>query len=355
MSTPMVNKRPPLATTAGVAPAVQRRLHHTLFVAGSLALGGLFTLLGTALTAFSAFVAYRLTHPRACAFSHMHRDSRRNARKVWTSPPRIVRFHSSDGVALFGRLFKGTRRSAIVLAHGYTACQEELLELAAHLQARGYNVLLFDFRNHGRSGLGRQGSSIGYHERQDICAAVRYLKRRRSIDPQGIGVLGMSMGAATALLAAADCEDIRAVVADSPFADLREAFHYGIGTFYNGLPVNVVAGPLLLFSEMFSGVAVKKIRPLDVIEKIAPRPILFIHGLDDAVIHHDHSRKLYEAYSGPKDMWSVEGADHVQAGINHPDEYLKRVDDFFSTNLAALWASTSAHTCCRARPPSVSC
>lgn len=335
MSTPMLNTTPAFAPTAGVAPAVRRRLLHPIFIISSLALGGLFTILGTIITAFSALIAYRLTHPRTCAFSHMHHDARRNARKVWTSPPRLVRFHSSDGVALFGRLFKGTRRSAIVLAHGYTACQEELLELAAHLQARGYNVLLFDFRNHGRSGASKQGSSIGYREREDVCAAVRYLKRRRSIDPQGIGVLGMSMGAATALLAAADCEDIRAVVADSPFADLREAFHYGIGTFYNGLGANMVAGPLLMFSEMFSGVPVKKIRPLDVIEKIAPRPIMFIHGLEDEVIHHDHSRKLSEAYSGPQETWWVEGARHVQAGVNHPDEYLRRVDSFFSTHLAA--------------------
>jgi len=332
-------QQPVLSRTLAVTPAALQKQPRVLLTA-SIALGGLFTLCGTAFTALSALAAYRLTHPTTCMFHHLHTTSRRNARKNWTKPPRIVRFRSGDSLRLFGRYFAGTKGDAIIICHGFTACQEELMEVAARLQALGHSVLLFDFRNHGRSAASKRGSSIGYHERQDVCAAVQYLKRRKGVDPHRIGVIGLSMGAATALFAAAECDDIRAVVADSPYASLHDTFYYGFRSFYSGMGANLVATPLLRFSEMFSGINAKKIRPIDIVSKIAPRPIMFIHGLADEVIRSADSIQMYDSYAGPKEQWLVDGAHHVEAGMLYPEEYLQRVDKFFNNYLTVVSAPT---------------
>src|SRR6185369_7667751 len=81
-----------------------------------------------------------------------------------------------------------------------------------------YNVLLLDHRGHGDSGGLR--TTIGYEERLDVHAAVDVLVER-GLGP--VGIFGMSMGAATAILAAAEDERIAAIVADSPYARLRWA------------------------------------------------------------------------------------------------------------------------------------
>ena len=87
----------------------------------------------------------------------------------------------------------------------------------------GYNVLMFDFRGHGRSE--GQHVSMGYYERQDLLGAVDYLQRW-GIDR--VGVMGFSMGGAVAMATAPHSEAIRAVVSDGGFACLSDAIAAGV-------------------------------------------------------------------------------------------------------------------------------
>ncbi|PZS00663.1 MAG: hypothetical protein DLM69_06190 [Candidatus Chloroheliales bacterium] len=193
-------------------------------------------------------------------------------------------------------------------------------------------MLLFDFRGHGKSG--GKHSSIGYKERRDLYAAVRYVKSRPEVDPERIGVIGVSMGAATAILTAAECAAIKAVVADSSFATLRDVVYQGFRNTFK-LPGPVVAGPLMMFSEMFSGFRASQVRPIDVVNLIAPRPIMFIHSQADQLINYSHCDRLFEAAAEPKSRWLVADASHARAGELYYDEYMARVNDFFEQNLSA--------------------
>jgi uncharacterized protein len=88
-----------------------------------------------------------------------------------------------------------------------------MLQSATFLYKHGYNVLLFDFQSYGLS----QGmmSTLGMVESEDILAAITFLHGLPDTMPSKIGVLGLSMGATAAVLAAARSNDILDLVADS--------------------------------------------------------------------------------------------------------------------------------------------
>ena len=126
-----------------------------------------------------------------------------------------------DGPDIFGWLLPSTGRRAVVLIHGLESYSWdwEHPELAQAYVDAGFHVLLFDLRGHGRSTGNRLG--LGWHERGDVRAAVDLLLAR-GFRPGSIGVHGGSYGAVVALLAASITPEIAAVVADSPFADVRD-------------------------------------------------------------------------------------------------------------------------------------
>jgi len=96
-----------------------------------------------------------------------------------------------------------------------------MLPHADFLHEAGYSVLLFDFRSSGES----EGDAVtmGFHERGDVQGAVQYLKRRSDADGESLWVLGVSMGAATAIMTAAVTPELKAVVSESSFKSVDSA------------------------------------------------------------------------------------------------------------------------------------
>jgi pimeloyl-ACP methyl ester carboxylesterase len=91
------------------------------------------------------------------------------------------------------------------------------------LHARGWNALLFDLRHHGQSGGGV--SSFGYFEKEDVHAATA-LARARSAGP--VVLWGVSLGGASATLAAAEDPSVGGVVCDSSYRSLRDTVAHHI-------------------------------------------------------------------------------------------------------------------------------
>ncbi|HEU4759555.1 MAG TPA: alpha/beta fold hydrolase [Dehalococcoidia bacterium] len=240
--------------------------------------------------------------------------------------PQEVRFHSRDGTPLFGLFLPGRRRHpGVVLCHGYHRSLAEPFDLGLRLNREGYHVLLFDFRGCGRSG-GRF-TTLGYKETWDVLAAVDCLKARLAGAP--IGILGISMGAAAAIMAAAQTQDVRALVLDSPYADLEGVMRRQIPDF---LPFRwlVPFGWLSVFAgQLLSGGRLHGARPVDHIARIAPRPVLFIWGERERFIPHEQIGELFEAAGQPKEMWLAPGSDHAVARLDYPKEYERRVLNFF--------------------------
>jgi len=121
-----------------------------------------------------------------------------------------VSFPASDGVTLRGWWVPspGAER-ALILLHGQAGSMDPDVQYLPALHAAGFHVLQFDFRAHGRS-AGRL-STIGYLEIQDVLGAVAFVRDK---GVYRVGLLGFSMGARVAILAAPLLAEVRAVVAD---------------------------------------------------------------------------------------------------------------------------------------------
>ena len=241
-----------------------------------------------------------------------------------------VTFTSTDGLRLAGWYIPSRNRAAIILCHGLGTNRADMLPQAVLLAEHGYGSLLFDFRAHGES----EGEMVtyGYAETDDVLAAVDYLLSRPDVDPQRIGILGGSLGAATALRAAARSIHLKAVVAESAFTSLEDELASSF-TVFSGLPAFPFAPLTVAFAQWQTGLRISEVRPIDDIPSIAPRPVFIIHGTDDDTIPAEQGLRLYEAAGEPKELWMVDGMGHESAVNRFPDEYEKRVIGFFDKAL----------------------
>lgn len=220
----------------------------------------------------------------------------------------------------------------IIMVHGGEGHRADphvrMLDIASDLVKGGYNVLMFDLRGHGQSDGNRM--SAGYYEKRDLIGAVDYIKGRNF---EHIGVLGFSMGAATALMAAAENGDIDAVVADSSFADLKDMMEPEFSKRTN-FPKFFLPS-LLLMVKIIYGVDFNAIKPVDMVSRIAPRPVLFIHGEEDELVSVQHAFRLQKASQNPQNqLWIVPGAGHAGSYAAHPKEYRDKIIAFFERVLS---------------------
>jgi pimeloyl-ACP methyl ester carboxylesterase len=250
-------------------------------------------------------------------------------------PVRDVRFTASDGVHLAGWLaLRSPDAPTIILVHGFKASHQNMLPWARYLYAAGYNVLLYDSRGCGQSDGWKIG--LGATETDDLIGAARYLAGLSDLKIKGFGALGVSLGAGTVILAAAREPSLVAVVADSAWADEEPQLDR-----MGSIPIGPLAAPVLPYEpalvNALVGADLRATRPLAVVGSIAPRAVLFIHSADDTNTTTPLSgeRALYAAAGSPKAEWIAPNGGHAGALNAHPDEYQRRILDFFRTYLDA--------------------
>jgi fermentation-respiration switch protein FrsA (DUF1100 family) len=84
------------------------------------------------------------------------------------------------------------------------------------------------------------------------------------------------------------------------------------------------------------GYRLSDIRPIDAIGKLAPRPVLIIHGANDSLIPVAHARQLFAAAHQPKELWIDEHAEHCGAYFTDRRAYVRRVTEFFDQYLLSI-------------------
>jgi dipeptidyl aminopeptidase/acylaminoacyl peptidase len=241
--------------------------------------------------------------------------------------PERVTLPSTTGITISGTFFPGRSRTTIIISHGYGNDQNEVLPFAAFLQRAGYSVFTYDMRSRG--GSGGDAITMGALEQYDLVSVVDYLVARPDVDREHIGAMGVSLGGATTILAAARDPHIKAVVDDCGFTDIASATDTAFQHFI-GLPAFPFSPITVKISEWRIGQSVAASRPIDVVGKISPRPLLIIHGLEDKEVPPAHSERLYAAAGNPKDLWLVTGAGHgMNAWQVATPEFERRVISFF--------------------------
>lgn len=243
-----------------------------------------------------------------------------------------VTFHDRAGPRLAGwTAIRERPKGTIVLCHGAWTNHREMESRAEALWNRGFSVMTFDFQGCGESG-GRY-TTLGLREADDLVAAVDYLVAQG--DPGPVGVLGNSMGGAVAIIAAGRDERIKAVATDGAFASAGRDFVGYAFRGVSGLSPTLFQDAVVMMSESVSGARLDRVRPIASIGRVAPRPVMLIHGTDDAMIRVAEAHMLYAAAGEPKTLWIVPDCEHVQLFHLHPDEYLGRVEEFFMRAFAS--------------------
>ena len=135
-------------------------------------------------------------------------------------PWRAVDIPTVRGLKLFGwQITAGEGAPSLVILHGWGGNAEVMLPLARPLHAAGYGLLFIEARNHGRSDPDDFSSLPRFAE--DLEAAIDWLQHQPGTDPQRVGVIGHSVGAAAALLCASRRQDLAAVVSVSASLTLK--------------------------------------------------------------------------------------------------------------------------------------
>jgi dipeptidyl aminopeptidase/acylaminoacyl peptidase len=197
-----------------------------------------------------------------------------------------VTIAADDGVKLAAWLLPRAGAPAIVLLHGYPAEKADLLPMAAALAPR-FTVLLLDQRYFG--GSGGRATTLGLRERRDLSRAIDFLAGRGF---DHVGVFGLSLGGAVALMAAADDPRIRAVAAYAPFADLRTLAYELYGwLWYLKYPF---VGLLRGWSLVFFGHDLTAVSPERAAAAITV-PVLLAASREDEQIPFGHAERLRRA------------------------------------------------------------
>jgi fermentation-respiration switch protein FrsA (DUF1100 family) len=238
-----------------------------------------------------------------------------------------VEFPSASGATIRGWLIPGRAGSGtVVLMHGVRATRLSMLERARFLSAAGYGVLLFDFQAHGES----PGAHItfGHLESRDAQAAVNFIQH--ALPGEQVGLIGVSLGGAAALLAEPKLE-VEAMVLEMVYPTIEQAItnrlRMRLGPWAGALT------PLLSWQlKPRLGCDPESLRPIDRVGGI-PIPKLFIAGADDRHTPLDESRQLFQTARGPKELWVVAGAAHVDLHLIAKEEYEQRILDFFGRHL----------------------
>lgn len=277
-------------------------------------------LLRRGLHGISAPVAWSVLHPIRFAPLLTPRTVGLKYRSLWIEceGARLAAWHVPSPGA----------RAGIVLCHGHNDCRTQFLRLLRPLHAAGLHVLLFDFRAMGFSG-GRH-CTYGHREREDVLAAVRTLRAEAGIEQ--VGLLGYSMGGATALLAAADDPSIAAVVTDCAFARMEDMVEQRFAVLPPVLRAPI-AESVRHWGVQWSGAVVADVDPEAAVRAWHPRPLLVIHGDRDRVIPPEHGERLAAAGGSDAELWMVPNAPHVGCRRVAGGEYSRRVTGFFRQHL----------------------
>ncbi|MGH2493526.1 MAG: alpha/beta hydrolase [Ktedonobacteraceae bacterium] len=248
-----------------------------------------------------------------------------NAADVSALPVKDVSFYNARDELLSGWLaLSSPGAPVIILNHGTPGNRVSMLSRATFLFNHGFTVLLFDFQSYGKS----QGvmSTLGMVESEDILAAIAYVHSLPATMSSKIGVLGLSMGATAAVLAASHTTDILALVAESCPVDATLVT--------TDVPDEAARQADKQLVEEVYGVDITQARPIDVVHKLAGHTaIFFVNGDADTITPLAGMQALFANAGEPKQSWVVPGAQHAQSFDVDPQEYMQRVDAFFDKYL----------------------
>ena len=222
----------------------------------------------------------------------------------------------SGGLTLAGEVYfpPGSKPCpALCICHGipnvvYNPADRGYAALAGRFCAAGFITLRFNFRGAGKS----EGNLdlLGWTE--DLAAALDFLHRLDRVDRTRLGLLGFSGGAAVGVYVAAHDSRVSllaacACPADFSFAEDGTSLAARIQRFRDLGAIRDKDFPPSI-EEWRRGF--ETVQPIRWIDKIAPRPLLLVHGDADETVPVSQAQELYRKAGEPRTLAIIPGARH---------------------------------------------
>jgi fermentation-respiration switch protein FrsA (DUF1100 family) len=246
-------------------------------------------------------------------------------------PQENLLIETFDGLKLHCWFVQQQRaRGTILFLHGVGDCKIAGVPFARSLYRRGFNVFLYDSREHGES----EGyfCTYGFYEKHDVSAVISFLLSAKNGEIGKIGVFGTSMGGAVAIQAAALDHRISAVVAEASFTSLRTIF-VDYQKRIVKLPWHFLRNVALVQSQKMANFKARLVAPIEDIKRVRV-PILISHGRNDSFIKVDYAQSLYDAANEPKRLIIVDHAEHNDVWEVGGPAYENAVGSFFDEHLS---------------------
>ena len=309
---------------------------------------GLPILLVVAYVGLSLYVYNKLslTEAKCAGATDLYEPSDFQLGSVDAAPYRMAEFedvrfpsHDSPGITIAAFWIPSAVRAdapAVIVTHGMKGCRHNApnLLVAGMLHRAGFSVLVIDLRDHGDSTVEDGRFAGGTDEQLDVRGGVDWLLQRAT-PPEKIGVLGFSLGAATATIAFGEDDRLAALWEDSSYADIGEAIRDELSR--NGYPTILEWGGILA-AKIVSNDDFTSYSPLDEIGKANGRPVFITHGDEDTRLSVRYASELADRVretGGTVDPWIVAGAGHTKALTLYPGTYNTKVTAFFLESLGA--------------------
>ncbi len=245
-----------------------------------------------------------------------------------------VQIASFDGAKLSVWFFRPEQGNgdAVIVLHGQGDNRAGAAGFAPMLLRHHYAVLAPDARDHGESG--GDLATYGLYEARDLSRWVDWLATQNYHGC--VYGLGESMGASILLQALPEEPRFCAVVAESPFASFREVAYDRMGQKVGAGPWagRALFWPLVseafLYARLRYGIDFNQVSPANAVAATRV-PVLLIHGMEDFNIPLRHCEAILKNHAGVMELWQVPGAGHTGAFGTEPEEFERRVTDWFAS------------------------
>lgn len=246
------------------------------------------------------------------------------------SPHTNVEITTEDNLKLAGwRLTHAAgsqkSRGTVIMFHGHGSSRSGVINEADNFYNLGWNVLMIDFRAHGKS----EGNltSIGYFEAKDVKAAYDFIAKQGE---KNIVLWGISLGAATITKAISDYTTVQPakVILEMPFATMLDATEGRVRM--EGMPAEPISALVTFWGGVELGLWAFSNKPQEYARKINC-PVLLQKGRLDIRVTDAEEQTLFNNIPAAQKKYVVyETAAHESLCKKEPEKWLQNVSSFLN-------------------------
>jgi len=227
---------------------------------------------------------------------------------------------SDFGYKLYGRFYKADSHKYVLLLHGHNAASSGMVRFMKLFYDRGYNVIIPDHRYSARSG----GKCITYGHKEKL-DAIKFLEYIATIDKDAtVGVMGESMGAATALMLAAVREELAFCIEYCGYANIDGIVKSIIVSL--APPLKIFYPMAKLFYRLICGVSLASITPAEDAKKIVC-PVLILHSKADTLVPYSNHKLILDNLANAE-LVSFESSGHGLSLNTYPKAFVGAINSF---------------------------